>query len=85
MKVRAMRVRARASKMQRASDVSLWKLLRTIRSSWDEEMRKWQDGMKDSLEYWDCLSPDYQPPSSDYIGEMKRGHDEYLRNLTRSA
>lgn len=30
MKVRAMRVRARASKMQRASDVSLWKLLRSV-------------------------------------------------------
>lgn len=26
-----------------------------------------------------------QQPSSDYIREMKRGHDEYLRNLTRSA
>lgn len=25
------------------------------------------------------------PPVTDYIAEMKRGHDEYLRNLTRSA
>lgn len=26
-----------------------------------------------------------QPAPLDYIGEMKRGHDEYLRNLARGA
>lgn len=99
MKVRGIRKQAQKRMKRDKQFIWIWSSIEVM-SGWVQGLYKVSDGISainDALKSvdwatWGKIAKTVQvtgresgPPVVDYIREMKRGHDEYLRNLTRSA